>query len=128
MVRNGIMKEGAANPPSSWSLVAAGPRNAASRRALRRTVTGDGPGPRVGAANSGFCGIGGCPSTTHQVAFWARATAGFTGPHTVTIESTGGAVHATSSVSGLGNGRRKFTTTLTTGPDGRDSRAGHQLS
>ncbi|MEU0559636.1 AbfB domain-containing protein [Dactylosporangium sp. NPDC006015] len=128
VVRNGTMKEGTANPPSSWSLVTAGggtgsiaadtagPLNAANQRSLRLTVTGSGPGQRVGAANGGFYGIGVRPSTTYQVAFWARATAGFTGPLTVTIESTGGAVHATSSVSGLGTGWQKFTTTLTTGP------------
>ncbi|MEV0568696.1 carbohydrate binding domain-containing protein [Dactylosporangium sp. NPDC050588] len=140
VVRNGTMKEGTANPLSSWSLVTAGggtgsiaadtagPLNAANQRALRLTVTGNGPGQRVGAANGGFYGIGVRPSTTYQVAFWARATAGFTGPLTVTIESTGGAVHATSSLSGLGIGWQKFTTTLTTGPGAPVSTANEDWS
>ncbi|MFE9751170.1 AbfB domain-containing protein [Saccharothrix saharensis] len=126
VVRNSTMKEGNANPPAYWSAVTAGggsgsiaadtagPLNAANPRSLRLSIGANGPGQRVGAANSGFYGIGVRPSTTYEVAFWARATAGFTGPLTVSLESTGGAVQATVAVSGLTTGWKRFTTSLTT--------------
>ncbi|GJF34520.1 hypothetical protein KNE206_72200 [Kitasatospora sp. NE20-6] len=124
-VRNSTMKEGTASPPSSWSLVTTGgsgavsadtavPLNTANPRSLRLDIGTNGAGQRVGAANAGFYGIGVRPSTNYPVAFWARATAGFTGPLTVTLESTAGAVHASATVTGLTTGWKKFTTTLTT--------------
>jgi alpha-L-arabinofuranosidase len=127
VVRNSTMKEGTANPPASWSLVTSGggtgsiaadttgPLNTANPRSLRLTVGGNGSGQRVAAANSGFYGVGVRPSQAYAVSFFARATAGFTGPLTVTIESNTGTVHASATVSGLSTTWKRFTTTLTTG-------------
>ena len=129
VVRNSTMKEGNANPPASWSLVTsggssgsitadtAGPLNDANPRSLRLTIDSNSGGQRVGAANGGFYGIGVRPSQTYSVSFFARATAGFTGPLTVTIESDKGEAHAGTTVSGLTPEWKRFTTTLTTGPD-----------
>lgn len=124
VVRNGTMKEdGNANPPAHWSAVGGGtisgddatPLNQANPRSLRIDVTDDDPAQRVGAANSGFYGIGIRPSTTYRVSFWARASADLTGPLTVSLESTAGALHAEATVTGVTPEWRKFTATLTTG-------------
>jgi alpha-L-arabinofuranosidase len=127
VVRNSTMKEGAANPPASWSLITGGgaagavsadtatPLNSANGTSLRLDVTANGAGQRVGAANAGFYGTGVRPRTSYAVSFWARATAGFTGPLTVSLESTGGTSYATATVRGLSTGWKQFTTRLITG-------------
>ena len=129
VVRNSTMKEGNANPPTSWSLVTSGsstgaiaadttgPLNNANPRSLRLTIDRNSGGERVGVANSGFYGVGVRPSQEYSVSFFARATAGFSGPLTVTIESDKGVIHADATVAGLTTEWKQFTTTLTTGPD-----------
>ena len=120
VVRNSTMKEGTANPPSSWTPAGSGavsadtttPLNAANATSLRLDLV---PGERAGAANAGFYGIGVRPKTTYAVSFWARATAGFTGPLTVSLESTTGPSYAVATVRGLSTGWKQFTTRLTTG-------------
>ena len=129
VIRNSTMKEGGTNPPASWSLIASGggtgsiaadttgPLNEANPRSLRLSIDGNGSGQRVGAANGGFYGIGVRPSQTYSVSFFARATAGFTGPLAVSIEGTNGTVHAETTVSGLATGWKRFTASLTTRAD-----------
>ncbi|MFD8974899.1 AbfB domain-containing protein [Streptomyces sp. NPDC059593] len=128
VVRNGTMTEGGQNPPSSWRVTEASggrgaiamdltfPLTAANPRSLRLDILSNGAGQRVGVANAGFSGIGVRPGTRYRVVFWARATPGFTGPLTVSLESKQGAVRAMTTVTGLTSGWKEYTTTLTTGP------------
>ncbi|MEU3355182.1 AbfB domain-containing protein [Streptomyces sp. NPDC037389] len=127
VVRNGTMKEDDSTPPAHWSLVTSGgstgaistdtasPLNAANRSSLRLDIGMNGAGQRVGAANSGFGGIGVRPNTSHSVAFWTRATPGFTGTLTVTLESDTGTVLAAADAGNPTTSWRKITRTLTTG-------------
>lgn len=45
---------------------------------------------RVGAANEGYWGIPVEPDTTYRVSFWAKASSGFKGPLTASIETNDG--------------------------------------
>ena len=56
------------------------------------TVGSDTVGQRVGAANSGFYGVGLRPRTSYVATFFARAT-NYAGPLTVSLESNGGTVY-----------------------------------
>lgn len=126
LVRNGTMKENAANPPAFWSVVTGGggtgslatdtakPLNAANGSALKLSIAANGSGQRVGAANAGYFGIGVRPSTAYRVSFFAHADSGFTGPLTVSLESTGGTAYASATVASIGQSWRQYTATLTT--------------
>src|SRR2546423_5023795 len=66
---------------------------------LKLDITSIGPGQRVGVANDGFWGIPARPNATYTASFYAKASNGFTGPLTLTIESNDGATtHATATV------------------------------
>lgn len=69
---------------------------------------------RVGISNAGYFGMAVAPSTTYDVEFWAKATAGFTGPLTVTLESNAGIVYASAVIPAITTSWTKYTTTLTT--------------
>jgi alpha-L-arabinofuranosidase len=117
----------AANPPH-WSLVAqnggqgaialdsADPVNTtALTTSLRLTITAAGNGQRVGVANDGFYGIPVCPSTKYTASFYAKASADFTGPLAVDIESNDGAtLFATTAVPHIAAAWQQYTVTLTT--------------
>jgi alpha-L-arabinofuranosidase len=69
----------------------------------------------AGIANGGYWGIPVKPQTTYRVSFFAKADAGFTGPVTVSIESTNGTTtFASSEISGLTAEWKKFETELKT--------------
>ncbi len=70
---------------------------------------------RVGAANEGYWGIPVYPATTYRASFWAKAAPGFTGPLTVSIESTdGSAVYAQAEVAQVTTGWAKYSLRLRT--------------
>ena len=69
----------------------------------------------AGVANGGFWGIPVKPSTTYKVSFYAKAAGSFTGPVTVSLESTDGkTVFASSKISKISGEWKKFETTLKT--------------
>ena len=83
------------------------------------TVTlGVSSGAPVGIENSGYFGVAVVPSTVYTGYFYAKATAGFTGPLTVSLESGApsgsGAVYATATVSAISTSWAEYSFTLTT--------------
>ena len=115
-----------ANPPH-WSLVKSGradgsmtldnsdPVNeTALPTSLRLDVKSS--GARIGVANDGYWGIPVKPNTVYRASFYARATADFKGPVTVSIESNDGKkVYASAEVTGIDSRWKKFNATLRTG-------------
>lgn len=99
LIQNRSFKDDASTPVH-WSLVQSGggagsialdtgqPINAALTTCLKLTVTT--PGTRVGVANDGFWGIPVTPNTTYHASFYAKSSAGFASPLTVSIESQDG--------------------------------------
>ena len=130
LIRNSTMKEGAAGSsgaPASWSLVTSGtgagvvssdstePLSAQNGLALRLSITSNGGPGTVGVANAGFYGVGLRPSTTYTASFYARATGGFSGAVTVSLESSAGQRYASSTTVGtLPASWTKYTLSLTT--------------
>lgn len=126
LVRNSTMKEGAANPPSSWSLLTSGkgsgsiatdtstPLNSANGSALKLTIgTNGGPGS-IGVANAGFYGVGLHPSTRYTASFFARSSGAFHGALRLSLESTGGTSYASAATRPLTGRWTQYTLTLTT--------------
>ena len=75
------------------------------------TASKDSP---AGVSNKGYWGIPVQPKTAYKVSFFAKAAAGFTGPVTVSIEGTNGAILASAKISGLTGDWKKFEATLKT--------------
>jgi alpha-L-arabinofuranosidase len=69
---------------------------------------------RAGIANGGYFGVAVKPSTAYSISFYAKATSNFTGPLTVSLESTGGVIYASAVVRSISNGWAKYAVTLTT--------------
>lgn len=68
----------------------------------------------AGVANGGYWGIPVEPKTAYTVSFFAKASPGFTGPLTASIESTNGKVFASVKISGVTGEWQKFEATLKT--------------
>ncbi len=92
-----------------------GPTSALTKSGKLTVTSGVSASARAGISNSGYFGVAVAPSTTYTATFYAKATAGFTGPLNVTIESTGGTIYASATVSSITTGWAKYTVTLTTG-------------
>ena len=117
------------NGPAHWSAVTSGSGTGtvaldtnnpvpgtALTNCLRLDVTAATAGQHVGAANEGYWGIPVKPNTTYRASFYAKASAGFTGPLTVDIQSADGAtVQATAQVPTLTADWKQYTVTLSTG-------------
>ncbi|MFO0790996.1 MAG: LamG-like jellyroll fold domain-containing protein [Pirellulales bacterium] len=116
------------NPLNAWTAVAAsgvtaaltsdattGPTAALSKSGKLTITSGVTSSTRAGIANSGYFGVALAPSTTYTVEFYAKATANFTGPLTVTLESSTGAVYASATVSSISGAWAKYSVALTTG-------------
>jgi alpha-N-arabinofuranosidase len=114
--------------PAHWALVHEGggqgaialdraePLTTEQPVSLRLEITQAAAGQRVGAANDGFWGIPVKPATKYRASFYAKASPGFTGPLSVSIESyPAGRVLAQAEVSGLGSGWRRYAVDLATG-------------
>ena len=69
----------------------------------------------MGFANGGYWGIPVKPETTYRLSFFAKATAGFTGPVTVSIETADGQTSfASADISGLTAEWKQFEAELKT--------------
>jgi alpha-L-arabinofuranosidase len=113
--------------PTAWSLVTSGagsgsmsldpgtPLNSALTQSLELQISHAASGARVGVANSGFFGIPVRPRQAYTASFFAKATAGFTGPLTVDVESTGGQVFASGTVKGLTAAWKQYTVHMVAG-------------
>ncbi len=68
----------------------------------------------AGIANGGYWGIPVEPKTAYTLSFFAKASSGFTGPLTASIESTNGKVFASVKIPGVTGEWQKFEATLKT--------------
>ncbi len=100
----------------SISLDASNPANTvALTTSLKLQVTQVGAGQRVGVANTGFWGIPAYAGMKYHVVFYAKASADFSGPLTVTLESNDGrSVYGEAVVSAIRTKWQKYTVTFTT--------------
>jgi alpha-L-arabinofuranosidase len=99
LVRNRSFED--SDKPDHWSLVASAarkgemaldtskPMSEKNRRSLRLAIAKDGEG-KVGVTNGGWWGIALAKGATYDLALWARAGDGFTGPIEVGLESADG--------------------------------------
>ncbi len=126
-VRNSGFND-SSSPLRSWAAIAGagvsdalasdtttGPTTALTMSGKLTVSSGVSASARAGISNSGYFGVAVAPSTTYTATFYAKATAGFTGSLTVTIESTGGTVYASATVSAITTAWAKYSVTLTTG-------------
>ena len=90
------------------------PLNSALNASLKLDASGASKNSPAGIANGGYWGIAVRPDTTYHASFYARAANGFSGPLTVSLESTNGKSLARANISGLTADWQKFETTLTT--------------
>ena len=112
----------ASNAPKYWSAVGGAvmaldtntPLNEALNVSLKLDASAASKKSPAGIANGGYWGIPVRPQTAYKVSFYAKATGGFTGPLTVSLENTNGKVFASAKISGLAGDWQKFETTLTT--------------
>jgi alpha-N-arabinofuranosidase len=116
-------------PIPHWSVVTQGSARAsiatdtsdpinttALTTSLKLTIGAASSRERAGVANDGYWGIPVRPNTAYRASFYARASEGFSGPLTVSIEANDAAtVHASGTVRGLSPMWRKYTLTLKTG-------------
>ncbi len=83
---------------------------------LKLTISKVPAGGRVGVANDGYWGIPVKPSRIYQCSFYAKASDGFDGPLTVSIESADGeTVYASATVPAISEGWKQYKLTLKTG-------------
>jgi alpha-L-arabinofuranosidase len=127
LIRNRTFRDNATTPVN-WSVIKdnggegtialdnAPVPGTALTTALKMDVTAARAGTRVGVANEGFWGIPVKPQTTYRASFYAKASAGFTGPLSVAIESNDGkTVFARAQVASITQAWKKYTVTLKTG-------------
>lgn len=113
-----------ADQPDHWTMVGSGlaklelsidrahPVGPKNPRSLKVAIREPGNG-RAGVANGGFYGMGVVKGDRYLLAFDARSDGGFTGPITVTLESTDGLVYAQEKFNKLASTWKNFTATLT---------------
>jgi len=137
LIQNRIFKDDPAKPVH-WSLAAgagsggsislddSNPVNTtALTTSLRLDVTAVAAGGRVGVANNGYWGIPVAPSTRYTASFYARASAAFSGPLTVGIESSDGSkIWASATIPAVGQQWQHYSVRLDTGsaPPSTDNR------
>jgi len=123
LIQNRALKDDARGP-AHWSLVLGAGEGSIALDAtqpvagteLSQSLRLDIARPGAGVANEGYWGIPVRPNTRYQASFYARASEGFTGPLTVSIESNEGArSFATASVAGVSGQWKKYLATLSTG-------------
>ncbi|HEX4054741.1 MAG TPA: LamG-like jellyroll fold domain-containing protein [Tepidisphaeraceae bacterium] len=94
-----------------------GPTSALTQSGKLTITSGVSASARAGISNAGYFGVAIAPSTSYSVMFYAKASAGFTGPLTVDLESTTGTVYATATISSITTSWAEYSVTLTTGVD-----------
>jgi len=122
LVRNRMFADSTTSIPW-WTFVTTGtaagqmsldssvPLTATNPQCLKLTMS-SGTGT-VGAANNGYYGIPLTSGKTYNLSFYARATAGFSGNITVSLESSNGATaYAQSTAGGLTTSWQPFAVTL----------------
>ena len=121
LIRNGSFTE--APTLDAWAAVRTGsakvnlffetedPLNAAKPRSLRVEVTSPG-GDRAGLSNEGYWGIAVEKGKSYQFAMYARSTAEFDGPITVSLEGKDGTVYGQAQINGLKPQWNQFAATL----------------
>jgi len=98
------------------------PLNAALTRSLKLEVGGLGAGQRAGMANGGYFGVRAVPGETYTASLWAKASPGFTGPLSLTLEKADGSrTLAGATVGPLSGEWRKYTARFTLPPGGLPS-------
>lgn len=109
-----------ATSPVDWSPVggstialdAANPLNTALTRSLKVSVQSS----QAGVANDGYWGFPVRPGQVYRASLFAKATQGFRGPLTLTVQSQDGSqVYARGTVRGIGTTWRQLSTTLVAG-------------
>jgi len=126
LIRNRTFRDNPQNPVN-WSVVKyeggegsialeSNPvPNTALTVALKLDATSITGKQRVGVANEGFWGIPVKPNTPYRVSFYAKASSGFKGPLTVSLESNDGkTVHGKTTVGQISSDWKKYTATLRT--------------
>jgi len=113
-----------ADTPIHWTTVSSGlakvelsidrekPLSPKNPRSLKVVIAETGNG-RVGVANGGFYGMGIVKGDSYQLSFDARGDSHFTGPLTVSLESSDGLVYARETFNQLTTDWRKFGAILT---------------
>jgi len=127
LIRNRTFRDNAQNPVN-WSVAKyqggegtialdkAPVPDTALTMALKMDATSLTGEQRVGVANEGYWGIPVRSDTTYRVSFYAKASPGFNGPLTVSIESNDGkTIFAKSDIAQVTSGWKKFNATLKTG-------------
>jgi alpha-L-arabinofuranosidase len=121
LVRNRNFED--SDKPDQWTVVASGaakvdlaidrekPVSAKNPRSLKVAIAAHGKG-RAGVANTGFYGMNVVKGESYKLSLEARGDGTFTGPLTVSLESTDGAVYAKRQFTGLDQDWKKFTATL----------------
>ncbi len=113
----------ATNEMRFWSVIGGAvispdtnaPLNNVLTTSMRLDATKAGENSPVGIVNSGYWGIPVRPNTVYHASFYAKAAANFSGPLTVSLESSDGkTVFASEKISGLTHDWKKFEVTLTT--------------
>lgn len=113
----------AANEMKFWSAAGGAtitidtnmPLNDALTTSMKVDATSAAENSPAGIVNSGYWGIPVRAKTTYQVSFYAKASGGFSGPLTVSLESANGKkIFASAQISGITGDWQKFQTTLTT--------------
>lgn len=100
---------------ATMSLDTGTPLNDTLTSSMKLDASNAGNGSPAGIANSGYWGIPVRPHTTYHASFYARATNGFAGPLTVSLESADEkTIFARAEVNGISGDWQKFNATLTT--------------
>jgi alpha-L-arabinofuranosidase len=97
------------------SDITTGPTSALTQSGMLSITSGVSSTARAGISNAGYFGVGIAPSISYTVEFYAKSTAGFTGPLTVDLESTTGTVYAVATIPSITSSWAPYTATLTTG-------------
>jgi alpha-N-arabinofuranosidase len=98
------------------SLDTSNPLNSAQPVSLKLAISKASAAQPVGIANEGYWGMAVRPETTYRASFYAKATADFSGPLTVSLMSKDGAtVFASAQVKGISGQWAKYETEFTTG-------------
>jgi alpha-L-arabinofuranosidase len=109
--------------PDHWTTISSGaakvetsiatdkPVSAKNPRSLKVVITEPGTG-RAGVANGGFYGMGIAKGASYELSLDARGDGNFTGPLTVSLESTDGLVYAQKKLNKLTADWKKYTLTL----------------
>jgi alpha-N-arabinofuranosidase len=109
------MKFWSATGGATMSLHTNVPLNRALTSSLKFDVSNAEPKSPAGLVNTGYWGIPIRPKTTYHASFYARASGGFSGPLTVSLESADGkTIFATAKVDGITSAWQKFDATLRT--------------